>query len=65
MNYDLFVYFTVVFEDVLCLLLSVVDVVDDFAVFKEDNAFADIDGVLQIVAADENRGTCLFIVLLQ
>ena len=47
------------------MLLLVVDVVYDFAMLEQDNAFADVDGVLQIVAADENCGTSLLVVFLQ
>ena len=48
----LIVYLKIVLKDGLCLLLSVVDVLNHLAVFEENDAVADIDGMLQVMAAD-------------
>ena len=55
----------IVLEDGLCLLLLVVDVVNDFSVFQKHDARANIDSMLEVMTADKNRGTSLFVVLLQ
>jgi len=58
-------YFKVVFENGLCLLLSIVDIINNLAVLEEYDTRTDINGVLQVVAAYHNRSTGLFVVLLQ
>ena len=65
MEVYLVVYLKVVLKNGLSLLLLVVDVVNHFTMFQKHDARTDIDGMLEVVTADENRGASLFVVLLQ
>ena len=47
------------------MLLAIVDVVDDLTVLEQDDALADIDGMLQVVTAHEDGCARLLVVLLQ
>ena len=62
---DLLAHLKVLFEFYPCTAFGIRQVADDLAFLQKCYAGGDVDSVLQVVARDENGGTCLLIILRQ
>ena len=56
-------YFEVVLKFGLCFTILVVNVTNDVAILHKGNARTDIHGMVEIMRANQNGGTCLLVVL--